>query len=293
MTSRNPSPDPRTMPQAQDTIDSSAALDHGLVMLKRALQTELPANRGAALHQRLLSRVNDSASRHSGYLTVRREQGSWEPLVPGVRRRLLRASGGLSVELLQLQAGALLPTPDHAQAQELLVVHGGLQHAADPDATVLGPLSYQVRQGGQADGNWRATAPTWLFVRSWLAGASLPALEASWWQAACRKLPLLPAGRRPWVDAGPGVQIQALCGDKQVVSMLVRFEPGAGVPDHGHDIDEDCLMLSGEMFIGDVLMRPMDYQMAPAGLGHFGVTSELGGMFYLHAALDPVLRRTG
>ncbi|MDH4392306.1 MAG: hypothetical protein QE285_12915 [Aquabacterium sp.] len=49
------------------------------------------------------------------------------------------------------------------------------------------------------------------------------------------------------------MQIQALCGDRHVVSMLVRFEPGAAVPDHDHAIDEDYLMLAGEMFLGDVL----------------------------------------
>ena len=259
---------------------------HGLALLYRALQTELPANRHAALHQRLLTRVDDSAARHRGYLTVRRDQLPWQPLGPAVRGKLLRASGGLRAELLQLQAGAPLPAADDALAQEVLVVQGSLQAGNGP---LLAPLAYLVRQPGQEAEPWRANAPATVFVRSWLAGSNVPALEADWWQIACRKPLQLPAGRRPWTAAGPGVRIQALCGDSRIVSMLVQFDAGAGVPDHGHAVDEDCLMLSGEMYLGDVLLRPQDYQMAPAGLGHFGETSETGGLFFFHGALDPVL----
>lgn len=286
MTSRNPFDPTGPMTLAPDDLDPPLVAAHGLAMLQLALQTELPADRGADLHQRLLTRVTDSAERHRGYRTVRREQSDWQALAPGARSRVLRDSGGLRAELVQLQAGALLPQAGDAQAQEVLVVQGGLHDGAAAQSAVLGPLAYLVRQGG---GQWQATAPTTLFVRSQLAGSNLPALEAGWWQAACRKPLQLAAGRRPWAPAGPGVQIQALCGDRQVVSMLVRFEPGAGVPDHDHAIDEDCLMLSGEMFLGDVLLRPLDYQMAPAGVGHFGETSERGGLFYFHGALDAVL----
>lgn len=289
MTSSKFPQDASPMTDTPDDLDPSAAAAHGMALLQRALQTELPAGRGAALHQQLLSRVTDSARRHSGYHTVRREQGSWQPLAPGVRCRPLRASGGLRAELVQLQAGAWLPAAADTQAQEVLVVQGGLHSGSGADAAVLGPLSYLVRQAGQATAGMQASAPTTLFVRSWLSGSKLPALEALWWQLACRKPLQLAAGRRPWAPAGPGVQIQALCGDRQVVSMLVQFEPGAGVPDHDHAIDEDCLMLAGEMFLGDVLLRPLDYQMAPAGLGHFGETSERGGLFFFHGALDEVL----
>jgi hypothetical protein len=278
------------MPDSQDTPDQPGGPTHGLAMLYRALQTTLPADRSATLHQRLATRVLDSAARHRGYLTVRREQAPWQPRSPGVRGRLLRESGGLRAELLQLQAGALLPTDDAILAQEVLVVQGTLQSGTAP---ALGPQAYLVRQRGEAPGAWQATEAATVFLRSWQSGCSLPALEADWWQIACRKPLQLPAGRRPWVTAGPGVQIQALCGDSRIVSMLVRFAAGASVPDHDHAVDEDCLMLAGEMYLGDVLLRPLDYQMAPAGLGHFGETSEPGGLFFFHGALDPVLLPPG
>lgn len=286
MTSPHPPRPPDATTDTMDESHRSAVPAHGLAMLYRAVQTELPADRSAALHQRLTARVLDSADRHRGYLTVRRGQGPWLACGSGLRGRQLRASGGLRAELLQLQAGAAMPALAGAQAQEVLVVQGGLQVGSAP---VFGPQAYLVRQRGQDGGAWRAAEPTTVFVRSWLEGGSLPALEADWWQIACRKPMLVAAGRRPWVAAGPGVQIQLLCGDNRIVSMLVRFEAGAGVPDHGHAVDEDCLMLTGEMYLGDVLLRALDYQMAPAGLGHFGETSDTGGLFFFHGALDPVL----
>src|SRR5450830_1183423 len=94
-----------------------------------------------------------------------------------------------------------------------------------------------------------------------------------------------------WIASGPGVKVCLLSGDAQVVSMLVRFEAGAGVNDHHHALDEDCLVLEGEMFLGDILLQPGDYQLARAGGGHFGEFSDVGVLFFFHGALDPVLRQ--
>jgi hypothetical protein len=49
-------------------------------------------------------------------------------------------------------------------------------------------------------------------------------------------------------------------------------------------------VLQGEMFLGDILLRAGDYQLAPAGGTHFGETSDVGVLFFFHGALDPVLR---
>jgi hypothetical protein len=65
---------------------------------------------------------------------------------------------------------------------------------------------------------------------------------------------------------------------------------GASVPDHGHALNEDCLVLEGEMFLGDILLRTGDYQLAPAGGSHFNENSDVGVLFFFHGALDPVLK---
>jgi quercetin dioxygenase-like cupin family protein len=77
-----------------------------------------------------------------------------------------------------------------------------------------------------------------------------------------------------------------LWGHPDCTSMLVRFAPGAGVPDHQHAVHEDCLMLEGEMFLGDILLRPGDYQLAPAGSGHLATETDTGVVIYAHGDLD-------
>lgn len=251
-----------------------------------------PLAREAALRQRLMARVSRSAAAQRQHLTVRRERGAWLDIGPGLQQRLLRASGGMRVQLLRLDAGAPLPWPDDALAQELLVIDGALQPApGNPAPQPLAPQGYLVCAADAARAQWVAAAPTLLYQRLRLTGHDLPALEQAWWARVRADGLALASGQRPWQPAatGGGVTVQALCGDQQVVSMLVRFAPGGAVPDHGHALDEDCLMLAGEMYLGDTLLRPLDYQLAPAGGGHVDECSEGGGTFFFHGALDPVL----
>jgi uncharacterized cupin superfamily protein len=66
--------------------------------------------------------------------------------------------------------------------------------------------------------------------------------------------------------------------------MLVRMQPGARVPTHPHPIDEECLMLEGEMFLGDTLLRAGDFQLAPAGTRDADVVTDVGALFYVRGA---------
>jgi quercetin dioxygenase-like cupin family protein len=117
-------------------------------------------------------------------------------------------------------------------------------------------------------------------------------LEARWWALAGASSAWVDPGRRRWHASTDGVDVLPLRGDADVVSMLVRFAAGASVANHRHALDEDCLVLQGEMFLGDILLRAGDYQLAPAGGTHFGETSDVGVPFFFHGALDPVLRGT-
>ena len=94
--------------------------------------------------------------------------------------------------------------------------------------------------------------------------------------------PAAPASRRHRAVAG--TTAEAVCASRgwraaDVVSMLVRFDAGASVPDHHHAIEEDSLVIDGEMFLGDLLLRQGDFQLAPAGGGHWGETSDVGCLF--------------
>jgi quercetin dioxygenase-like cupin family protein len=193
----------------------------------------------------------------------------------------------------RLDAGAALAWPDGATAQEILVLEGGLSAPGATAAStgVPGALAYCVRARSTPDEPLLARTATTVYVRHLLGELTdLPALEARWWALAMAASAWVDPGRRRWHASGDGVEVLALRGDQDVVSMLVRFAAGASVPDHGHALDEDCLVLHGEMFLGDILLRKGDYQLAPAGGSHFGETSDVGVLFFFHGALDPVLK---
>lgn len=274
-----------------------APMDDGPFVAARADGLSLSSIRYERVMQRLMGRVQRSVAAHSDYLTVRRGATAWHAgdLASGVS--LLREDRLFRVELLRLRHGQALAWPDGVLAQEVLLLQGGWASASGSGAGT--DYSYRVRQ-------WPGAAPavpsmaampllaqgdTLAYVRHLrVPVGQLPALEARWWQRALAPQTQVEPGLSAWISSGPGVTVCLLSGDAQVVSMLVRFEPGAGVQDHLHALDEDCLVLEGEMFLGDILLRAGDYQLAPAGGGHFGELSDVGALFFFHGALDPVLR---
>ena len=251
-----------------------------------------PLDRAAALGERLAERARRSALAHRDFHTVRREELSWTTLANGSSQALLHASPQAHATLVRLQPGAVLPWPVDVQAQEILVVQGELQAQPLGQAPVTMALhAMALRSGPEADTlTASSTDPTTLYVRHLLqAPSSLSGPEREWWSVPRAPLQISHAHGRRWRPSFPGVEVLPLWGTADITSMLVRFAPGASVPDHPHAADEDCLMLEGEMFLGDILLRPGDYQLAPAGGGHFGETSDVGGTFFFHGAIDPVL----
>lgn len=252
----------------------------------------------ATVRSRLLDRVHQSAQAHKGYLTIRREDGNLPHSGSELRSRLLRSDEKHRVAIVQLHAGAPLPWPADATAQEIMVLEGALASApADVnDGLLLAPVvtqqyAYHVRHLSKPGLALHAVGETTLYVRSLLVTEEhLSALEVNWWQLANPSSGWVDPARRRWLASSAGVEVLPLRSDNEVASMLVRFMPGASVPDHFHSIHEDCLVLEGEMFLGDILLRTGDYQLAPAGTSHFGENSDVGVLFYFHGALDPVLK---
>ena len=107
----------------------------------------------------------------------------------------------------------------------------------------------------------------------------------------------LPAGQlavrdaeADWHDYAPGIRRRVLWSHAGEASMLYDARPGAQVPQHAHGHDEECLMVDGEAFLDDVLLRRLDYQLAPAGTMHQGVSTDSGGVIFAHGDLDLDLR---
>jgi hypothetical protein len=243
--------------------------------------------RAARLRRQLLARVHRSVESHRHLATVRREDAPWAAVAPGVLRRTLRDDKAMPIELLRLTPWVEAPWPADACAQEILVVDGTLAVKREgAPAARLAPLGHCVIARDVRAGLRAGPAGATLYVRR-RAGdpRSLGAKEASWW-AAAQVLPIAAAAQPGrWTGICEGADAIALHVEGDVASMLVRVVAGAVLPDHDHGLDEDCFMLAGELFLGDILMRAGDYQRARAGSRHIDAMSDSGALFYFHGVL--------
>lgn len=262
-------------------------------MLDQVTACDIAAERHLRLHGRrleaaLMARLRASVAAHRAFTTVRREERRWRDVAPGWQAHGLRRNERCLVEWWQLEAGARLQWPAGAGALELLVVAGALGTAAGDCLQTVQDAGYFVAGEPHRLPPWRALAPTTVYVRQRLAPLpQSPGFEAHWWRLA-----VAPAGvarPRGWVPTWPGVEVMDLSGDRRVASMLVRLAAGASIPDREHACDADCVVLQGDMFLGDVLLRAGDYQHARAGSVPVGMSSDAGATFYLHGAPAPML----
>ncbi|MGH8580827.1 MAG: cupin domain-containing protein [Gammaproteobacteria bacterium] len=91
-------------------------------------------------------------------------------------------------------------------------------------------------------------------------------------------------GQGRWIKLGPLVDIKLLRSDEQSRSYLLRMQPGAVLPPHQHALDEECLMLEGEVWIGDIHLCAGDYHVAAKGTPHGEVRTSTGGLAFLRGA---------
>lgn len=82
-----------------------------------------------ALIGRVRQRVMEAVAGKSGLLhrTVRADAGVWEPVAPGVERKLLWESGEATSCLIRLAPGAEFPSHDHSLDEECMVLEGSLR----------------------------------------------------------------------------------------------------------------------------------------------------------------------
>jgi len=87
------------------------------------------------------------------------------------------------------------------------------------------------------------------------------------------------AGRAGWQESGiEGVTVKSLYADptSDQVTMLVRMTAGAIYPRHRHAAAEQCLVLEGDLHIGDLALQAGDYTCAAPETTH-PVVSTVGG----------------
>jgi anti-sigma factor ChrR (cupin superfamily) len=86
----------------------------------------------------------------------------------------------------------------------------------------------------------------------------------------------------------PGISLRMLSRDSEHkrITCLLRLEPGAKLPEHRHSGVEECLVLTGTIFVGRSRMKAGDYQRAEANSEHVEQWTDTGALLYLSAPMD-------
>jgi len=88
-----------------------------------------------------------------------------------------------------------------------------------------------------------------------------------------------------WKAFLPNVSIKVLRREQDILTYLLKLEPGAALLPHDHPQDEECIVISGEAHIGDLTLRAGDYHCAKAGKPHGVIRSEQGAILFLRGAV--------
>lgn len=93
------------------------------------------------------------------------------------------------------------------------------------------------------------------------------------------------AGPDGWQALLDGVECKVLHEAGDVLSYLLRLAPGAVIPGHRHPIDEECIVLEGELRIGEQLvLHAGDYHVGRADVLHAPISTPTGALIFLRGA---------
>jgi len=88
-----------------------------------------------------------------------------------------------------------------------------------------------------------------------------------------------------WIDVAPKLQMKVLRRDHKLNSQtaLWRLEPGAIIPAHEHPVEEECLVVKGEINFGNHVLHEGDFEVVPAGINHMAMESKTGALVLLRS----------
>jgi anti-sigma factor ChrR (cupin superfamily) len=92
-----------------------------------------------------------------------------------------------------------------------------------------------------------------------------------------------------WVNAGPGVEVKVLRKDleRNDQTVLIRMQPGSVVLGHRHTQEEECLILEGEVYIGNYRLAAGDMHVARPGVMHAPIRAPHGALLMIRSEMPP------
>ena len=237
-----------------------------------------------SLEKRLENRIQTSVDKHAGLRTIRSREGLWQRLVSGIRyKSLLQGHQGNSV-LIEFAPGAALPLHRHNYLEEGVVLSGSLQ----VDDMELTQFDYHVSPAGSRHGRIQSKQGAVAYLRGSSIGQPLSMFKEVLGgllpknHKNSQSIKNNPGG---WVEVQLGLFQKDLWTDGTVASRFFRIEPGTEIEGHFHPLDEECMMLSGDIFLGDILLQEGDYHLATAGSEHLEIVSDTGALLFVRGAV--------
>ena len=243
---------------------------------------DMPTSNRQNLRSRLLSRAAKSHLAESGTITVRARDGAWRNVKSGVRVKTLWNGPNSNSVLIELQAGAALPTHRHSSLEEGIVLSGGFQI----DGMELGPGDYHMSPEGSRHGRITSRQGVVAYLRGTALGhtaAMLGELVGA----------LLPGSGAPavtvtthdgtWEILADGVESKTLCHDGEAVSKFIRLQPGASLPPNLIAGNKECMMIDGDAFFGDLLVCAGDFHLTPANANQSAIESDHGALIFIRS----------
>lgn len=87
-----------------------------------------------------------------------------------------------------------------------------------------------------------------------------------------------------WVELLPKAHAKLLFTDGQAESYMIRLEPGAWAPEHEHPADEECFVIEGTLWQGDVFLEAGDFHVARPGMKHGELRTDTGALVFIRYA---------
>jgi quercetin dioxygenase-like cupin family protein len=97
------------------------------------------------------------------------------------------------------------------------------------------------------------------------------------------------ADQGEWISIGPGVEMKMLRIDRERNNQTVMFrmQPGSQIVPHRHTQEEECLVLEGEIMIGEYRIGPGDMHIAMPGARHPALLAPRGALVCIRSEIPP------
>ena len=91
-----------------------------------------------------------------------------------------------------------------------------------------------------------------------------------------------------WLEYSDGIVYRVLKVDERLrrQTLLVKMRPGAIYKSHSHDIDEECLVIEGDLQYGDLVLRAGDFHLATPGMVHPTGHTTAGCLLHVVVGMD-------